>query len=48
LVAGHRPPTGVERRAVEAFFRVYAPLRRLLNLLQRKQGETRYLGVEWY
>ncbi|HND29663.1 MAG TPA: inorganic diphosphatase [Myxococcota bacterium] len=47
-VAGHRPPSVVERRAVETFFRVYAPLRRLLNLLQRKQGETRYLGVEWY
>lgn len=48
LVAGNRPPTAAERRAVEAFFRLYAPVRRLLNVVQKKRGETRYLGVEWY
>ena len=47
LVASHRPPSRAERRGIEAFFRLYAPIRRILNLLQGKPGETRYLGVEW-
>ena len=47
LVASYRSPGAAEKRRVELFFRMYAPLRGLLNRLRGQQGETRYEGTEW-
>lgn len=44
VICSLRPLRGADRLAVEAFFRVYAQAKRLLHLLRREPGETRYLG----
>jgi hypothetical protein len=45
LVAGHPPgPAGLA--ALGAFFRVYAPARRLLNAMAGRRGRTAFLAIE--
>ncbi len=47
LICSGSPVNLREQAHIEAFFARYAPARRLLNLLQGKPGETRFVGVEW-
>ncbi|NOY92735.1 MAG: inorganic diphosphatase [Deltaproteobacteria bacterium] len=46
LVCGTPPLSPKDRRRVERFFRLYAPLKRALARLRRQRGETRYLGLD--
>jgi len=46
LVCGFAPLTARDRRRVVRFFRLYAPLKRMLARLRRQRGETRYVGIE--
>lgn len=40
-----RPPTALDRRRIEAFFRVYAIAKRAMYRLRRTHGDTRYRGL---
>lgn len=39
--------SALQKQNIERFFRFYAPIRKILNQMQGKTGETRYEGVEW-
>jgi inorganic pyrophosphatase len=45
LVCKATPLTAEERAAIERFFRFYARVKRLLNLLRRRAGPTRFDGL---
>lgn len=45
-ICGHAGLSAGERRLVVGFFTAYAHLKGLLNRLRRKQGETRFDGLE--
>ncbi|MBN2798342.1 MAG: inorganic diphosphatase [Deltaproteobacteria bacterium] len=44
LVCGLAAPTTADRRRVERFFAIYAPLKRALHLLRGARGATRFGG----
>ncbi len=46
LVCGTPPLSPKDRRRVERFFRLYAPLKRILALLRGQRGDTRYAGLD--
>lgn len=46
-IASYQPANAAEKQRVERFFRIYAPIRNLLNRLRGRTGETRFEGVEW-
>ncbi len=46
LICGDVAPSQGAVAALDAFFRVYAPVRRLLNRARGRRGRTRYGGVE--
>jgi inorganic pyrophosphatase len=41
------PLSPSQKQKVENFFRFYAPIRKILNMMQGKRGETRYEGTQW-
>jgi inorganic pyrophosphatase len=45
LVCGDRPLTSRDRAALRAFFAAYSLARRVLNLVARRPGDTRFLGL---
>jgi inorganic pyrophosphatase len=46
LVCGTAKWSAADRRRVERFFRLYAPLKRALALLRGQRGDTRYSGLD--
>ena len=46
LVCGFAPLTSRARRQIHRFFRLYAPLKRMLGRLRGEREETRYLGLD--
>lgn len=44
VVVAERPLRAIDRAAVAAFFRVYAPLKRALNAARGRRGATRCVG----
>ena len=47
LVCGERPASPFERKLVELFFRIYAPVKRFFARLRGSGAITRYEGVWW-
>lgn len=43
-ICADSPLSATDRRRVEAFFRVYARAKRLINRIRGNRGPTRYLG----
>jgi inorganic pyrophosphatase len=46
LVVSATPVSKAQLSRIKAFFRMYALARRLLNRLQKRQGDTKFLSVE--
>jgi inorganic pyrophosphatase len=46
VICSARPPSGLDRATITAFFTVYAAVKGLLNRLRGKDGPTRYAGIE--
>jgi inorganic pyrophosphatase len=45
LVCGDRPLTSRDRAAMRAFFSAYVIARRVLNVVRRRRGATRFGGI---
>jgi inorganic pyrophosphatase len=45
-ICAYAPLTAADKLGIELFFQLYARVKRVFNLLQRRSGPTRYVGIE--